>query len=121
MNSLNHYAYGAVAKWFYEGILGINSAVAGFRQIDINPQFNQRLNQASGSYNTPHGEVSVAWTINQGQLDMQVTLPKNSRGNFVLGQIKHGSLMINGEKVDVEQGLLNQEPDDYQITGTVIY
>jgi alpha-L-rhamnosidase len=121
MNSLNHYAYGAVAKWFYEGILGINSAEPGFKQIVINPQFNQRLNQASGSYKTPQGEVSVGWTINQGQLDMQVTIPKNSRGSFTLGQIKPGTLVINGEKINAEQGLFNQEPGDYQITGTVVY
>ncbi|MDU0352565.1 hypothetical protein RS130_00365 [Paraglaciecola aquimarina] len=28
MNSLNHYAYGTVSRWFYEGILGITPAKA---------------------------------------------------------------------------------------------
>jgi alpha-L-rhamnosidase len=73
MNSLNHFAYGAVAKWFYEGILGINAANPGFKEINIEPQFNQRLDNASGSYKTPQGEVKVSWRISQGQLDMQVT------------------------------------------------
>lgn len=63
MNSLNHYAYGALAKWFYEGILGINSVEAGFKVVDIAPQFNQRLNQASGSYKTPQGEICAAGSI----------------------------------------------------------
>ncbi|WP_371193801.1 family 78 glycoside hydrolase catalytic domain [Glaciecola sp. SC05] len=122
MNSLNHYAYGAVAKWFYEGILGINPASAGFKEITIKPQFNHRLNQASGSYKTPQGEVSVTWRITQGQLDMQVTIPKNSHANFDLSQVK--SLKINGIKVPENDGLkkqfLNKKlPGFYQITGLV--
>jgi len=122
MNSLNHYAYGAVAKWFYEGILGINAASAGFKDINIAPQFNHRLNQASGSYKTPQGEISVAWRITHGQLDMQVTIPKNSRVNFDISQVK--SLAINGVKapeneVLKKQFLSNKSPGFYQITGSV--
>ncbi|WP_448248786.1 family 78 glycoside hydrolase catalytic domain [Thalassotalea agariperforans] len=115
MNSLNHYAYGAVAKWFYEGILGINSAGVGFKEITIAPQFSHYLNQASGSYQTPQGEVKVAWVIKQGKLDMQVTIPKNSQANFVLPQVT--SLMINGVKATSSEVLTKQAPGVYQITG----
>ena len=115
MNSLNHYAYGAVAKWFYEGILGINSAGVGFKEITIAPQFSHYLKQASGSYQTPQGEVKVAWVIKQGKLDMQVTIPKNSQANFVLPQVT--SLMINGVKATSPEVLTKQAPGDYQITG----
>ncbi|MEN8770863.1 MAG: alpha-L-rhamnosidase C-terminal domain-containing protein [Glaciecola sp.] len=122
MNSLNHYAYGAVAKWFYEGISGINAANPGFKEINIEPQFNQRLDNASGSYKTPQGEVKVSWRISQGQLDMQVTIPKNSRANFKLPQVT--SLMINGVKVPSniklkQQAMTQQSPGVYQISGTV--
>jgi alpha-L-rhamnosidase len=123
MNSLNHYAYGAVAQWFYEGILGINAASAGFKEINIAPQFNQRLTNASGSYKTPQGEVKVSWKVVQGKLDMQVTIPKNSRANFVLPQVT--SLAINGEKVLTNKALrqlalTKLAPGVYQIHGKII-
>ena len=119
MNSLNHYAYGAVAKWFYEGILGINAASAGFKDITIAPQFNQRLNHASGSYNTPQGEVKVSWRVEQSQLDMQITIPKNSRGNFDLPQVT--GLTINGVKLTESNRhiLHHQPPGNYEIKGFI--
>ncbi|WP_077066432.1 alpha-L-rhamnosidase [Catenovulum maritimum] len=120
MNSLNHYAYGAVAKWFYEGILGINAASAGFKDITIAPQFNQRLGHAAGSYHTPQGEIKVSWKIDQDQLDMQVTIPKNSRVNFELSQVS--GLTINGVAItSSNQNLLLQRPPGvYKIRSTLI-
>ncbi|WAJ71700.1 alpha-L-rhamnosidase [Catenovulum adriaticum] len=120
MNSLNHYAYGAVAKWFYEGILGIQPASAGFKEINIAPQFNHRLKHASGSYKTPQGEVKVSWKIEQDQLDMQVSIPKNSRGNFKLPQVT--DLTINGVKLtESNQHILAQQPPGvYQINGIIL-
>lgn len=115
-----------MAKWFYEGILGINATTAGFKQITIKPQFNHRLNQASGSYRTPQGEIKVSWTItpsdNQRQLDMQVTIPKNSRASFELPQVE--SLTINGvtaprNKALKQPFLSNKLPGVYQINGTL--
>ncbi|CAM3971278.1 MULTISPECIES: alpha-L-rhamnosidase [Pseudoalteromonas] len=122
MNSLNHYAYGAVAKWFYEGILGINAASAGFKDITIAPQFNQRLGHAAGSYHTPQGEIKVSWKIGQDQLDMQVTIPKNSRAKLVLPHVS--LLTINGEKVASDELLKKQAmtkltPGVYQLSGKV--
>nr|WP_232222425.1 alpha-L-rhamnosidase [Glaciecola sp. HTCC2999] len=119
MNSLNHYAYGAVAKWFYEGILGINTASAGFKDIKIAPQFNHRLQHASGSYKTPQGEITVNWRITNKQLDMQVSIPKNSRGNFELPQVT--GLTINDVKLtESNQQILHQQPPGvYQINGFI--
>lgn len=117
MNSLNHYAYGAVAKWFYEGILGINAASAGFKTITIAPQFNHRLQNASGSYKTPQGEVEVSWRTTKGQLDMQVTIPKNSRASFNLPKVT--GLTVNGMQLSAaNQHLLTQQPHgEYHIKG----
>lgn len=50
--------------------------------MTIAPQFNHRLQSASGSYKTPQGEVEVSWRITKGQLDMQVTIPKKQPRQF---------------------------------------
>jgi alpha-L-rhamnosidase len=109
MNSLNHYAYGAVAEWFYTGMLGINSTEPGFKTFDVTPQFTQRLNNLSGSVPTINGDIEVSWSIEQQQLTMKLVVPKNTRANLVLPkvtgvkiyqdskQLTHGSILVSGK------------------------
>lgn len=118
MNSLNHYAYGAVSQWFYEGILGIRSIAPGFTHITIAPQFTQRLSNASGAFKTPQGSVEVSWTILSGKLDMVVSIPKNTRADFVLDNINPLTIEVNGKPTNMSN-LFKQEPGVYHIKGTV--
>ncbi|MBP2834327.1 rhamnosidase, partial [Aquimarina sp. U1-2] len=37
MNSLNHYAYGAIGQWMYERIAGIAPLAPGYKKIKIAP------------------------------------------------------------------------------------
>jgi alpha-L-rhamnosidase len=120
MNSLNHYAYGTVSRWFYEGILGIKPAEPGFERIDIHPQFSDRLNQASGGYKTPHGEVTVNWEIDAKVLSMQVTVPKNTTANIKLPLKDTSLLKVNGS-IKTEQALSALSPGTYQIEAEIVY
>ena len=74
MNSLNHYAYGAVAKWFYQGILGIKPITPGFKKISIEPQFGNKLTTAKGHYDTPQGRVAVSWIIDKQEVILNVVV-----------------------------------------------
>ncbi len=96
MNSLNHYAYGSVSRWFYEGILGITSSQPGFDVIRIQPQFSTRLTSARGGFPTPHGDVGVNWKVSDGILEMTFTIPKNAIADIVLPDIDGESLMLDG-------------------------
>ncbi|MCF2948864.1 glycoside hydrolase family 78 protein [Paraglaciecola aquimarina] len=118
MNSLNHYAYGTVSRWFYEGILGIKPVTAGFKHIRIEPQFGDKLSQAKGGYITPQGEVTVDWTIAAGQLTMSVIIPKNTTADIILPQVDVASLVVNGNKPSITS-LTKVLPGQYQITGSV--
>jgi len=118
MNSLNHYAYGTVSRWFYEGILGITPAEPGFKRIHIEPQFGDKLTQAKGGYTTPQGEVTVDWQINTGRLTMEVSIPKNSIADLILLKVDGQSLSLNGEKVTVDK-LVNLQPGEYLVKGLV--
>ena len=84
MNSLNHYAYGSVARWFYEGILGINATQPGFTDITIAPQFDKRLGRASGFYDTPEGKIAVSWEYQGDNIHVSITVPKNTVASFVV-------------------------------------
>ncbi len=115
MNSLNHYAYGSVSRWFYEGILGIMPIEPGFNRIRIEPQFSSRLTSARGSYPTPQGEVEVDWRITDGTLEMSFTVPKNTLADIVLPSIKSGSLLLDGE-VHRDNQILGLGPGRYELT-----
>lgn len=118
MNSLNHYAYGTISRWFYEGILGITPAQPGFKHIRIEPQFGQQLTQAKGGYDTPQGKVAVAWTIAGGQLSLELTVPKNTTADLVLPKVDGQSLLLNGKKVGMNKAV-NLAPGNYKVTGAI--
>ncbi|WP_232824822.1 family 78 glycoside hydrolase catalytic domain [Algibacillus agarilyticus] len=116
MNSLNHYAYGTISRWFYEGILGIKPAKAGFKTINIEPQFGAQLNQAKGRYTTPQGEVAVSWNTENAQLMMHVVIPKNTVANIILPTVAITKLTVNGE-LAANIDLNNLAPGEYIIQG----
>ncbi|MDP5033194.1 alpha-L-rhamnosidase [Paraglaciecola sp.] len=115
MNSLNHYAYGAVASWFYRGILGIKQTTPGFQHFTISPQFNLKLGHASGHHATPHGDIIVSWSIKNTQLTMSLTVPKNTQAKLELSNIDNIQVIQNGVLIaDINNEL---PPGSYQISG----
>lgn len=118
MNSLNHYAYGTISRWFYEGILGIKPAKPGFKEINIEPQFGDQLTQANGSYTTPQGEISVSWNTKGNQLVMDVVVPKNTVANIILPKVDVTKLSVNGD-ISTNMNLSNLQPGEYRIKGNL--
>ncbi len=116
MNSLNHYAYGTVSRWFYEGILGINPAKPGFKHIKIEPQFNARLTQASGEYATPQGTVAVDWNVTNGKLTLNVTVPNNTQADIILPARAQTGMLLNNAIVTSAAQLKNLHAGTYTIT-----
>lgn len=116
MNSLNHYAYGAIAEWFYTGILGIQSRSPGFKAFKIEPQFTKQLDNASGSVNTVNGEIRVAWAISGEKLTMSVDVPSNTEAELVIPKVEQ--LMIKSHGVPFNKTKL--KPGRYDITGVIV-
>lgn len=52
MNSLNHYAYGAVCEWIYQDVCGITPVedAPGFKKVILAPKPDERLGWAYGEY-----------------------------------------------------------------------
>ena len=117
MNSLNHYAYGAVAEWFYTGMLGIRTLEPGFKTFQINPQFTSKLNNLQGTVPTINGDISVAWSIAANQLSMSITVPKNTRAELKLPSIEKLTLTRDGKALaDTDLWL---EPGSYLVSGEI--
>ena len=61
--SLNHYAYGAPAKWLYTHVLGIQSDEEhpGFKHFYVKPEVTGKWAYAKGAYESMYGRIEVSW------------------------------------------------------------
>jgi alpha-L-rhamnosidase len=75
MTSFNHYALGAVADWLHRVVAGIEPAAAGYRSIRFRPRPGGGLTHASAEHETPYGRAGIAWRIEDGVLQVEVTVP----------------------------------------------
>lgn len=119
MNSLNHYAYGAVASWFYRGILGIEQSSPGFKSFTVSPQFNPQLGRVSGSHATPQGDISVSWQIDPNLeqkkiITMTLIVPKNTLARLKLPTLNNIQILEDNRTIVNTQTL---KPGLYKITG----
>ena len=89
MNSLNHYAYGAIGEWLYRGVLGIDAdaQAPGYRRILLHPRPDRKLGFARGTVETPYGTLAVDWRYEDGGLRLKVTVPANASAALALGEV----------------------------------
>jgi alpha-L-rhamnosidase len=80
MTSFNHYALGAVADWMHRVVGGIAPLTPGYASVLIAPQPGGGLTEVNTSLDTPHGRVSVHWSIRGGQLTVDAELPAGIDG-----------------------------------------
>lgn len=98
MNSLNHYAYGAVGQWMYERIAGLAPLEPGYKKIRIAPIPNQSLTSASADVNTVYGKASSSWKIEDDYFYLDVIIPSNTTAEIHLPKDSSKSkLLINRE------------------------
>jgi alpha-L-rhamnosidase len=79
MNSLNHYALGAVGEWLYRFVLGIEPAPdgAGFSRLNLRPHPGGSLTWARGSYQSVRGSIASDWRLDGRSFTLQIALPPN--------------------------------------------
>jgi alpha-L-rhamnosidase len=98
MNSLNHYAYGAIGEWMYERIGGIEPLEAGYKKIRIAPKPRTPLTSASASVNIPYGKVATSWEIDKDNFQLNITIPPNTTAKVVIPADTERQLMLNGNE-----------------------
>ena len=116
MNSLNHYAYGTISRWFYEGILGVKPIEAGFREFNVSPQFSHYLNQVSGTIPTTNGAIELNWTLEGNEASISLTVPKNSTAILDLAHLSNVTILKQGKAVTPKKRLT---PGEYLINGKI--
>lgn len=76
MNSLNHYAYGAVVEFLYRDVAGLQAAAPGFRKARIAPMLNSRLKFTRLRYESACGTYRSEWEIlPDGRVHVEIEIP----------------------------------------------
>ena len=77
MNSFNHYSFGAVGRWLFGTVAGIDTDGPGFKKIIIRPRPGEITN-AKASYDSINGEISTDWVQKGRMFKLNVTIPANT-------------------------------------------
>lgn len=85
--SNNHMMLGHLMEWFYSGLGGIRQqpGTAGFKNIQIAPQFVPGIDWVDCSYQSINGGISVNWKrLQDGRVRLEVQIPPNTNAEVLL-------------------------------------
>jgi alpha-L-rhamnosidase len=84
MNSFNHYAYGAVGAWMYRTVAGLelNPEEPGYAHIIFRPRPGGSITWAEASLQTAFGSAGIRWDLTGDTLQLQLTVPAQTRATF---------------------------------------
>lgn len=63
MNSLNHYAYGAIVHWLYQDVAGIAPLTPGFTRARLQPHAHPDLGSAEMVFDSAAGKWELRWEL----------------------------------------------------------
>ncbi len=108
MNSFNHYAYGAIGEWLYRVTAGIDAdpQEPGYKHVRIQPQPGGGLTYARATLNTMYGVIVSAWEIADGQLQLDIAVPPNTRATVRLPHATLAQATESGRPIDGAAGVV---------------
>lgn len=103
MNSLNHYAYGAVMEFAYRHIAGIQELAPGFKKALIAPKPNIKLDYVKCSYDSAAGRFVSNWQIHKdGRIHIHVEIPFGAGAVLRLPYSRVKDLELEAGRYDYE-------------------
>jgi alpha-L-rhamnosidase len=116
MNSFNHYWLGCVSEWLFTQAAGIDSDGPGFERITLRPEIvkpEAGFSWVKATYNSIRGPIASAWKLDQGQFELNVTVPGNSVATVYIPAGNAADVTENGKPASQAQGVkfLRQEGD----------
>lgn len=99
MNSLNHYSIGAVMEWAYKYVLGFQKGSINYQHVNFAPEFDYRLKEVSGHFDTCYGRLATNYSIEQDaehRIDVSLTVPFGMTVTVRLPRAN--KVIVNGEE-----------------------
>ncbi|MBR2768034.1 MAG: hypothetical protein IKD68_03800, partial [Solobacterium sp.] len=90
-DSLNHYSYGAVTGWLFNGVCGINMKAG---MLTIKPHPSKLLEFAEGRWDSPYGKIESRWIYENKKLTFDINVPVTAEIELPDGrneQVKEGA------------------------------
>jgi alpha-L-rhamnosidase len=103
MNSLNHFAFGAVGAWLFESVAGIrcDERSPGYGQVVIAPVPGP-LARARGAYRSVRGELFSEWSQGDGCFTLSVQIPPNLTATVLIPGPEGRLLEGGGDAVEAD-------------------
>ena len=116
MNSFNHYAYGAVCQWVFEGVAGVTPTAAhpGFDEVTLNPLILPALSPVAAWHVCRHGRIEAGWTLDGVVVSYTVTLPQGCHGRLTPNPAHHDTTLA-GQTVTIPAEGLVLQPGTHDI------
>jgi alpha-L-rhamnosidase len=98
MNSLNHYAYGALGQWMYERIAGLapDPAHPGYKHFFVRPIFPAQLQWAKARLETAYGTAASSWKKVDGKVMLDVIVPPNTTATIEFPNERESETVTTG-------------------------
>ena len=112
--SNDHMMLGHLMEWFYSGLGGIcqQKNRAGYREIQVAPQFLPEINWVKCDYKSINGPVKIGWQrTEQGIVHLKVEIPVNTTAEVLLPADFVSVFTDDKKKITVPFQL--QSKDDY--------
>lgn len=100
-NSLNHHFFGDISNWFITKVAGIrvNPKRTGADNIDIKPDFIEKLSYAKAHYDSIKGKTEASWKRENGEIILTVEAPEGIYGKIILPEgyvFRHAVQKLDG-------------------------
>ena len=98
MNSFNHYAYGAIGKFLYSKVAGLDfdKKEPGYKNIIIHPLITNELDHASATLQSMYGLIESGWKRDsKGQFSINITIPANTTATVYIPSIHKDQILVN--------------------------
>jgi alpha-L-rhamnosidase len=113
MNSMSHYAFGAVCEWMFKSLVGIDTDGAGYKRIVLRPgpptagsnPDNEPIHWVKAEYDSIRGKIAVEWKQNPGSFDYKVTVPANTTATLYLPATSAGRVTEGGSSLKDADGV----------------
>ncbi len=106
MNSYNHYAYGAVCQWLFEGVAGVapRADAPGFDVVTLDPLILPALSPVAMWHDCRHGQIEAGWILSGDTVTYRVSLPQGTTAVLSPRAARSG-LTANGQPANMGQSL----------------
>lgn len=128
-----HNSYLYAGSWFIEALGGIRQPEAGYQRFVIEPWIDQQRGprRVRAHYDSLYGRIATDWQIENGALQLHVTVPPNTDATLRLHGVDAASVRENARLLDEVRGVVLQskangitalslEPGTYQFSAAMI-